>query len=72
MGAPATQLASSVSTVLAMMMAPPARSFFVTVASYGGRYPSKATAPPVVGMSVVWMLSLIAMGMPWSGPRSLP
>jgi hypothetical protein len=23
-------------------------------------------------MSIVWMLSLIAMGMPWSGPRTLP
>ena len=28
--------------------------------------------PPVVGISVVWILSLSATGMPCSGPRSLP
>ena len=71
-GEPAIQLASSVITVFAMMMAPASRRFFVSVASYGGIRPSKARAPPVVGMSVVWMLSLSAMGMPWSGPRTLP
>ena len=36
-GGPATQLASSVSTVLAMMSAPPSRRSRVIVASYGGR-----------------------------------
>ena len=36
-GGPATQLASSVITVLAMMMAPAARRLRVTVASYPGR-----------------------------------
>ena len=44
----------------------------MSVASYGGTRPSNASAPPVVGMSVVWMLSLSAIGMPCSGPRILP
>ncbi len=34
--------------------------------------PRNASAPPVVGISVVWMLSLSAMGMPCSGPRTWP
>ncbi len=34
--------------------------------------PSKASAPPVVGMLVVRMLSLSATGMPCSGPRIVP
>ena len=34
--------------------------------------PSKARAPPVVGMSVVLTLSLTAMGIPCSGPRIRP
>ncbi len=58
--------------VLAMMIAPASRRFFVSVASYGGTMPSNASAPPVVGMSVVWMLSLSAIGMPCSGPRTRP
>ena len=49
----ATQLASSVMFVLAMMIAPASRRFFTSVASYGGTKPLKASAPPVVGMSVV-------------------
>ena len=69
---PATQFASSVSPVFAMMMAPDSRRFFVSVASYGGTKPSNASAPPVVGMSVVWMLSFSATGMPCSGPRIRP
>jgi hypothetical protein len=52
-GAPATQFASSVKTVLAIMIAPASRRFFVSVASYGGTKVAKASAPPVVGMSVV-------------------
>jgi short-subunit dehydrogenase len=32
---------------------------------------ANASAPPVVGMSVVWMLSLSAIGMPCSGPAQL-
>src|SRR5688572_3297888 len=71
-GAPATQLASSVSTVFAMITAPASRRFFASVASYGGMKLAKARAPPVVGMSVVWMLSLSAMGMPCNGPRTRP
>jgi hypothetical protein len=66
----ATQLASSVRTVLAMITAPAARSRVVSVASYGGISPANARAPPVVAMSVVWMLSLRAIGMPCSGPRT--
>ena len=55
-----------------MMIAPASRRFFVSVASYGGMKPANASAPPVVGMLVVWMLSFNATGMPCSGPRSLP
>ena len=36
--------------VLAMMIAPASRRFFVSVASYGGTRPSNASAPPVVGI----------------------
>jgi hypothetical protein len=46
------------------MMAPASRRFLVSVASYGGTRSANASAPPVVGMSVVWMLSLSAIGMP--------
>jgi hypothetical protein len=72
LGAPATQLASSVRTVLAMMIAPAAFNWAVSVASYGGYRSRNASAPPVVGMFVVWMLSLSAIGMPCSGPRTRP
>src|SRR2546428_178335 len=71
-GARASKLAGSVMPVFAMMTAPASRRFFVSVASYGGTKPSKASAPPVVGMFVVWMLSLSATGMPCSGPRMRP
>src|SRR3954464_8617681 len=71
-GLPATQFASSVSCVLAMMIAPASRRFFVSVASYGGTRFANANAPPVVGKSVVWMLSFSAIGMPCSGPRIFP
>ena len=39
--------------VLAMTIAPASIRFFVSVASYGGTNPSKASAPPEVGMLVV-------------------
>ena len=39
---------------------------------YGGTMPLNASAPPVVGMLVVWMLSLSAMGMPCNAPRRRP
>src|SRR5262245_4515676 len=55
--------------VLAMMIAPASRRFFVSVASYGTIRFSNASAPPVVRMSVVWTLSFGAIGMPCSGPR---
>src|SRR5258708_1926785 len=58
--------------VLAMMIAPASRRFFVSVASWGGPIRSNAGAPPVVGISVVWMLSFSAIGMPCSGPRMRP
>ena len=63
---------SSVMPVFAMMIAPASLRFFVSVASYGGTSSSNASAPPVVRMSVVWMLSFSAIGMPCSGPRILP
>ena len=55
-----------------MMIAPASRRFFVERGFVGGTKPSNASAPPVVGMSVVWMLSLSAIGMPCSGPRTRP
>src|SRR5258708_9066948 len=58
--------------VFAMMIAPASRRFFVVVPSYGGTMPSNASAPRVVGMSVVWTLSFRAIGMPCSGPRTRP
>jgi hypothetical protein len=51
-GAPATQFASSVMPVLAMMIAPAARRLTVIVASCGGTKRSNASAPPVVAMLV--------------------
>ena len=44
----ATQFASSVSCVLAMMIAPASSRFFASVASYGGTRSANASAPPVV------------------------
>ena len=64
LGAPAIQFANSVRPALAMMIAPASRRLVVSVASYGGTNPSKASAPAVVGRWVVWMLSLSATGMP--------
>jgi hypothetical protein len=52
-----------------MITAPALRRLVTSVASYGGTEPFNASAPPDVGMSVVLMLSVTAIGMPCSGPR---
>src|SRR6267143_1343377 len=49
---PPTKFASSDSPAFAMMIAPAAIRFFVSVASYGGTKPSNASAPPEVGRFV--------------------
>ncbi len=67
-----TQFASSVSRVFAMMIAPASRRFFVERRLVGRHQPSNASAPPVVGMSVVWMLSLSATGNAVERPRIVP
>ena len=68
----ATQFASSVSCVLAMTIAPARSRFRARVASYDGTRSANASAPPVVRIVVVWMLSLSATGMPCSGPWMRP
>ena len=52
--------------------APAARSRSTTVASYGGRQPSRIRDEHVVGMPRVHMLSFRATGTPASGPGSRP
>src|SRR5215469_5839063 len=54
------------------MITPAERSRSVTVASYGGRQPSRIFDPHVVGMSAVVMTSLSASGTPASGPSGSP
>src|SRR5436189_162286 len=49
----ATQLASSVSCVLARMIAPALSRFLASVASYGGTRSANARAPPVGGRSAM-------------------
>src|SRR5215813_7392508 len=51
-------MANSSMFVLPRMTTPASRSRLVTVASYGGRQPSRIFEPQVVGMSVVVMTSL--------------
>ncbi len=46
---------------------PASRSRWVTVASYGGRQPSRIREPQVVGMSLVVNTSFRASGTPASG-----
>src|SRR3972149_9755274 len=59
-------IANSSRLVFPMMMAPASRSRVTTVASYGGRQPSRIRDPQVVGTPRVHMLSLIATGTPAS------
>ena len=70
--APGVELASSVVTVLPMMMAPAERSAATQCASSRGRYPSNMVEPYWVGMSAVSMMSLMPTGTPCSGPVPLP
>ncbi len=58
---------------LASRIAPASRSFCATNESCGGIDPSSASEPAVVVIrSWVSMLSLSAIGIPCSGPRTLP
>src|SRR4051795_3047515 len=60
-------IANSSMLVLPRIVMPAARSRAVTVASYGGRQPSRIFEPQVVGMSAVVKTSLSASGTPASG-----
>ncbi len=62
--------ASSCRLPLPRKTAPAWRSFATTKASSCGCAPAKAIDPPVVGRSLVFMLSLSTTGMPCSGPRA--
>src|SRR2546428_10577900 len=64
--------ANSVVTVLPMMTAPAARSCVTTAASRDGVRPAWIGEPFSVGMSAVSMMSLTAIGTPWSGPIGCP
>src|SRR3954447_6899419 len=61
-------IANSSRFVLPTTTAPAARRRSTTVASYGGRQPSRILEPQVVGSPRVHMLSLSATGTPASGP----
>src|SRR5215475_5388941 len=63
-------IANSSMLVLPRIGIPAARSFAVTVASYGDRQPSRILEPHVVGMSVVVKTSFSANGTPASGDGS--
>src|ERR1700741_3322907 len=65
-------IANSSRFVLPTITAPASRSRVTTVASYGGRHPSRIFDEHVVGMPRVARLSLIATGTPASGPGSSP
>ncbi len=65
-------MANSSRLVLPTGTAPAARSRSTTVASYGGRHPSRIRDEHVVGMPRVQRLSLSATGTPASGPGSSP
>ena len=65
-------MANSSRLVLPTSTAPAARSRSTTVASYGGRQPSRIRDEHVVGMPRVHRLSLSATGTPASGPGSSP
>src|SRR5262249_47588845 len=64
------KFAHSLRFVLPRITAPASRRRWTTKASFGGFDPASASDPAVVIMrSAVAMLSLIRIGMPWSGPR---
>src|SRR5215469_959221 len=65
-------MANSSMLVFPRMITPASLSRLVTVASYGGRQPSRIFDPQVVGMSLVVSTSLSASGTPPSGPSGSP
>src|SRR3954466_11110389 len=64
-------MANSSRLVLPTTTAPAAANRVTTVASYGGRQPSRMRDEQVVGMPRVQRLSFSATGTPASGPGSL-
>src|SRR5438309_11398288 len=65
-------MANSSRLVFPIGMPPAARTRDTTVASYGGRQPSRMRDEHVVGMPRVQRLSFSATGTPASGPGSAP
>src|SRR5438128_1816262 len=65
-------MANSSRLVLPMTIAPAARTRSTTVASYGGRQPSRIFDEHVVAIPRVHRLSFSAMGTPASGPVTSP
>src|SRR5437764_4973022 len=65
-------IANSSRLVLPITTAPAACTRSTTVASYGGRQPSRMRDEHVVGRPCVHMLSFSASGTPASGPGSSP
>src|SRR5512140_3871534 len=67
------KFAHSLRFVLPRITAPAARNRSTRNASRGGRAPTSASEPAVVSiLSAVPTLSLIRIGIPWSGPRTFP
>src|SRR5450755_2733289 len=65
-------IANSSMLVLPTMTMPASRSLRTTVASYGGRQPSRIFEPHVVGTPCIASTSFNASGTPASGPRVAP
>src|SRR6266404_523134 len=64
-------MANSSRLVLPNGIAPAARNFSITVASYGERYPCKIFDAHVHGWPITLMMSLIAIGIPPRGKSTL-
>src|SRR6188474_286123 len=65
-------IANSSRLVLPTMIAPARSRRSTTVALYGEMKPARIFEDAVVGTPTVHMLSLIAIGTPWSGPVDAP
>src|SRR6187397_2346128 len=64
--------ANSVVTVLPRTIAPASRSFVTRKASHSAGVVERTRAPADVGNPATSIMSLIAIGMPCNGPRSMP
>src|SRR5262245_33153725 len=65
-------IANSSMLVLPRITRPASRSFVTSVASYGGRQPSRILEAAVVGTPLVTITSFTATGTPASGPSRSP